>query len=255
MNWRKSSKLVFPESPNGNENIFELIKLSQQGDQAAKEKIIERNLKLVMSLVHRFNKLGYELDDLFQIGCLGLLKAIDKFDLNYNVQFSTYAVPMIIGEIRRFLRDDNPIKVSRSLKELANKVRKTKEELTKKNLREPTIGEIAKYLGVEREDIVIALDATKQPQSLYAPIYQGDKDPIKIEDHIFCTADDPNKWIDRLNLKQVIDKLERKEKQILIMRYFQDYTQAEIAKQLGISQVQVSRIEKKALINIRKYLS
>ncbi|HHV72669.1 MAG TPA: RNA polymerase sporulation sigma factor SigF [Clostridia bacterium] len=252
MSW-KSSELVFPQSSD-EEDIFELIRASQRGDQTAKEKIIQRNLKLVMSLVQRFKKTGYEIDDLFQIGCIGLLKAVEKFDLNYNVQFSTYAVPMIIGEIRRFFRDDNPIKVSRSLKELANKARKAKEELTKTLLREPTIGEIAEYLGVQREDIVTALDAVKQPQSLQTPIYESDREPICIEDHIHNVNDDPNLWTDKLNLRQLISRLEEKEKNILIMRYFQDHTQAEIAKKLGISQVQVSRIEKKALKALREYL-
>lgn len=251
---RRSSEFIFPEQSKENENIFDLIKLSQQGNQEAKEKIIERNLKLVMSLVQRFRKPGYELDDLFQIGCIGLLKAVEKFDLSYNVQFSTYAVPMIIGEIRRFLRDDNPVKVSRSLKELASKVRRAREDLAKNKLREPTIGEISEYLGVEREDIITALDATKQPQSLHTPIYESDREPIKIEDHICSAKDDPNRWTDRLSLKQIIRHLEEREKQILLMRYFQDCTQAEIAEKLGISQVQVSRIEKKALKNIRQFL-
>ncbi|TCT14286.1 RNA polymerase sigma (RpoX/SigF) subunit [Natranaerovirga pectinivora] len=232
-----------------------LIKQAREGDQFARETLVEENIGLIWSIVKRFTNRGYELDDLFQIGSIGLIKAIDKFDLSYDVKFSTYAVPMILGEIKRFLRDDGIIKVSRSLKEIANKVRITKDTLSKKLGREPTIDEISVAIEVSTEDIVMALESNAEVESLYKTIHQGDGNPIYLIDKLDQSVDDSDLMLDKIALREVIKDLKPKEKEIIILRYFKDKTQTEIANEIGISQVQVSRLEKKILTQIRAKLS
>lgn len=233
------------------DHTLKLIMKAQSGDESAKEVLVEENIGLVWSLVKRFSSRGYELEDLFQIGSIGLLKSIEKFDHSYNVKFSTYAVPMIVGEIKRFLRDDGMIKVSRSLKEIAYKARMKKEELTKELDREPTMNEIAAGLEMDIEDIVIALEANTDIESLSAIIHQGDGKPITLEDKIDQSPSAQGNLIDHIILNQVIEDLEQVEKQIIMYRYYEDRTQTEIAELLGISQVQVSRIEKRILKKMR----
>lgn len=233
--------------------VKELIQLSQQGDLLARDRLVSRNIRLVWSVVQRFLNRGYEAEDLFQIGSIGLLKAVDKFDLTYDVKFSTYAVPMIIGEIQRFLRDDGMVKVSRSLKELANKVRKTKDELSKSLDRLPTLHEIAQELGVEPEEIVFAQEANRAPTSIHETVYENDGDPITLMDQI---ADDTEKaWFDKITLRDAIQRLTEREQLIVYLRYFKDQTQSEVAERLGISQVQVSRLEKKIIARMKEDLS
>lgn len=230
------------------ERTIELIEKAQKGDKEAQATLVDENLGLVKSLVSRFDNRGYERDDIFQLGSIGLIKAIHKFDSSYGVRFSTYAVPMIIGEIKRFLRDDGIIKVSRNLKQTATKVKYTKESLLKRFGREPTINEIADELNIDKEDIVLALESNIQPDYLYDVIHQNDGSPIHLIDKISETKSDNNEQIiDNIALKQAISKLKPRERQIIVLRYFKDKTQSEIAKGLGISQVQVSRIEKKVL--------
>jgi RNA polymerase sporulation-specific sigma factor len=232
------------------EEMVDLLTKSKQGDQEAREKLINCNLKLVFNLVQRFDNRGYELEDLFQIGTIGLMKAIDKFDFSYNVKFSTYAVPMIIGEIRRFLRDDSPVKVSRFLKETAYKIHRTREELTKDLGREPTLNEIAEELEMPREEIVNAMEAVQLPTSIHETLYQDEGDPIYILDQLSDEKEE-EKWFDKIALKEVLNKLPEKHKQVILMRFFQDKTQVEVARIIGLSQVQVSRIERQALKNIK----
>jgi RNA polymerase sporulation-specific sigma factor len=225
--------------------VKELIKQSHDGDQGARDLIVQKNMRLVWSVVQRFLNRGYEPDDLFQIGCIGLLKSVDKFDLSYDVKFSTYAVPMIIGEIQRFIRDDGTVKVSRSLKETGNKVRKAKDELSKNLGRIPTINELSEYLEIPQEDIILATEASRTPSSIHETVYENDGDPITLLDQI----DDGNegKWFDKIALKEAIRELEERERLIVYLRYYKDQTQSEVAVRLGISQVQVSRLEKKIL--------
>lgn len=223
--------------------VKRLIALSQSGDNAARDRLVNCNIRLVWSVVQRFMNRGYEPEDLFQIGCIGLLKSVDKFDLSYEVKFSTYAVPMIIGEIQRFLRDDGTLKVSRSLKEMANKVRKKKDELSKLLGRLPTVKEVADELGVTPEDVVFAQEANKPPASIHETVFENDGDPITLMDQI---ADDTQeRWFDKLALHEAIDGLTDRERLIVYLRYYRDQTQSEVATRLGISQVQVSRLEKK----------
>ncbi|SKC91459.1 RNA polymerase sporulation sigma factor SigF [Maledivibacter halophilus] len=230
------------------ERTIELIKKAQKGDKEAQAILVDENLGLVKSLVSRFDNRGYERDDIFQLGSIGLIKAIHKFDSSYGVRFSTYAVPMIVGEIKRFLRDDGIIKVSRNLKQTATKVKYTKESLVKRFGREPTINEIADELNIDKEEIILALESNIQPDYLYDVIHQNDGSPIHLIDKISETKTDTNEQIiDNIALKQVLNKLKPRERQIIVLRYFKDKTQSEIAKSLGISQVQVSRIEKKVL--------
>lgn len=231
------------------EEVRELLKRSQHGDKEARDILIERNMRLIWSVVQRFMNRGYDADDLFQIGSIGLMKAIDKFDLTYDVQFSTYAVPMIIGEIQRFIRDDGVIKVSRSLKELGNKIRITKEELTKQLDRSPTVNEIAKSLNITPEEVAQAQDAIRRPHSIYETVYENGGEPITLLDQI---ADDNKTWFDKLSLEEVINSLEERERLIVYLRYYKDKTQAQVAMRLGISQVQVSRLEKKILQEMKE---
>ncbi|MEH7222837.1 RNA polymerase sporulation sigma factor SigF [Bacillus sp. JJ1566] len=225
--------------------VKNLIKLSQEGRQEARDLIVQKNMRLVWSVVQRFLNRGYEPDDLFQIGCIGLLKSVDKFDLSYDVKFSTYAVPMIIGEIQRFIRDDGTVKVSRSLKETGNKIRKAKDELSKQFGRVPTIAEIAEYLEITPEDVVLAQEASRAPSSIHETVYENDGDPITLLDQI--ADNNETKWFDKIALKEAIRELDERERLIVYLRYYKDQTQSEVATRLGISQVQVSRLEKKIL--------
>lgn len=233
--------------------VKRLIKQSQEGDSHSRDKLVESNIRLVWSVVQRFLNRGYEADDLFQIGCIGLLKSIDKFDLSYDVKFSTYAVPMIIGEIQRFLRDDGTVKVSRSLKETANRIRRTKDELSKTLGRQPKLSEIADDLGISAEEVVFAQEALRSPSSIHETVYENDGDPITLMDQI--ADDQAQKWFDKFTLKEAIIGLTERERLIVYLRYFKDQTQSEVAERLGISQVQVSRLEKKILKQIKEEMS
>jgi RNA polymerase sporulation-specific sigma factor len=236
------------------EEMMHLLHLAKEGDVDAREKLINCNLKLIFNLVQRFTHRGYELEDLFQIGTIGLIKAIDKFDFSYGVKFSTYAVPMIIGEIRRFLRDDHPVKVPRSYKELVYKVNRARESLAAALGREPTIGEIAENIGVDLEEIVSALEAVQSPTSIHDTLYQDDSDPIYVLDQLPLEKELEPSWFEKIALKEVLDKLPEREKRVLLMRFFEDKTQSEIASLLNLSQVQISRIERSALHRIRELL-
>lgn len=236
------------------DHTLELIQRAQQGDDEAREILVQENMGLVWSLVRRFGNRGYEMEDLFQIGSIGLLKSIEKFDLSFNVKFSTYAVPMIVGEIKRFLRDDGMIKVSRSLKETAYKVRIIKEELVKEYNREPTISEIAAGLDLEVEEVALALESNAEIESLNAVIYQGDGKPITLADKLNESPSEQGGIVDKIVLTELIEKLLPIEREIISMRYFEDQTQTEIAKVLDISQVQVSRIEKRILKKLKLML-
>ncbi len=233
-------------------DTLDLIRLSKQGDKEARNRVVTDNVGLVWSIVRRFLGRGHEAEDLFQIGTIGLMKAIDKFDLGYDVRFSTYAVPMITGEIKRFLRDDGMIKVSRSLKETAGKIRMVREELEAKHGREPTIEEISVALDLDKEEVVLALESGAEVESLYKTIYQGDGNAIFLIDKIEQSEDESNDMINHMALKEVMDSLDDKEKNIITLRYFKEKTQTEIAQQLGISQVQVSRLERKILKTMRE---
>ncbi|MDC7720065.1 RNA polymerase sporulation sigma factor SigF [Priestia sp. YIM B13446] len=233
--------------------VKDLIKRSQQGDQIARDTIVQKNMRLVWSVVQRFINRGYEPDDLFQIGCIGLLKSVDKFDLSYDVKFSTYAVPMIIGEIQRFIRDDGTVKVSRSLKEMSNKIRKAKDELSKLLGRVPTVVEVAEHLDLTPEEVVLAQEANRAPSSIHETVYENDGDPITLLDQI---ADHTEaKWFDKIALKEAIEELDEREKLIVYLRYYKDQTQSEVAARLGISQVQVSRLEKKILKQMKLHMN
>ncbi|SES81719.1 RNA polymerase, sigma subunit, RpoX/SigF [Oceanobacillus limi] len=230
------------------DQVKEYIARSQQGDKHARDILVEKNIRLVWSVVQRFMNRGYDPDDLFQIGSIGLIKSIDKFDLSYDVRFSTYAVPMIIGEIQRFLRDDGSVKVSRSLKEVGNKIRKKKDELTKQYGRSPTVNEIAEALEISPEEVVHAQEASKAPHSIHETVFENDGDPITLLDQI---ADQDSSWFDKLSLQEAIRGLNERERLILFLRYYKDKTQSEVAERLGISQVQVSRLEKKILFDMK----
>ncbi|BCU81683.1 RNA polymerase sigma factor [Polycladomyces abyssicola] len=232
------------------EEVKKLIQKSQDGDEEARNRLVRHNIRLVWSVVQRFMNRGYEAEDLFQIGSIGLLKAIDKFDLSYEVKFSTYAVPMIIGEIQRFLRDDGMVKVSRSLKELANRIRKVKDDLAKELGRAPTVQEIADVLQVTPEEIVFAQEANRSPASIHETVYENDGDPITLMDQISDEAE--HGWFDTMALREAIDRLNERERLIVYLRYYKDQTQSEVAERLGISQVQVSRLEKKIIRKMRE---
>lgn len=237
------------------EETMELIARAQQGDMKAQEILVDHNLGLVRSMINRFANRGYEKEDLFQLGCIGLIKAINKFDPNYGVRFSTYAVPMIIGEIKRFLRDDGIIKVSRNLKQIASRVKMTRERLSKELGREATLQEISDELKIEKEEIIMALDSNAYPEYLFDIIHHDDGSPIYLMDKISKDESlSSSDIIDRIILRETLSKLEPRERQIIILRYFRDKTQTEIAKVLGISQVQVSRIEKKVLQVMKEFM-
>ena len=237
------------------DRTIELIKLAKEGDRKAREQVATENLGLVWSVVRRFAGRGHELEDLYQIGCIGLMKCIDKFDPAYDVKFSTYAVPMIMGEIKRFLRDDGMVKVSRSLKETAYKVYSVREQMMNEHGIEPTIEELASSLEIEKEDIVLALEAGSEGESIYKTIYQNDGNSIYLIDKLVSSEDESRQAVDRLALEELLGQLEEKERSIIRMRYFEDKTQTEIAGFLGISQVQVSRIEKKVLTKMREQMN
>jgi RNA polymerase sporulation-specific sigma factor len=243
---------VLPSIPNDKKK--ELMQKIKEGDEGAREEFIKGNLRLVLSVIKRFSNRGEVLDDLFQIGCVGLIKAIDNFDLSHNVRFSTYAVPMIIGEIRRHLRDSSTIKVSRSLKDIAYKALSAKEKLVNQLGREPTHIEIAKEIDAKPTDVVAAFEAICDPLSLYDPVFSENGDVIMIMDQISDKENKEEKWISSISITQAIDMLSEKERRILSMRFFQDKTQTEVSVELGISQAQVSRLEKTALISMRKYI-
>lgn len=246
-----TSKLPVLKNPE----MRELFKQYQSGDLEARQTLVNGNLRLVLSVIQRFNNRGENVDDLFQVGCIGLMKSIDNFDLGQNVRFSTYAVPMIIGEIRRYLRDNNPIRVSRSLRDIAYKALQVRDRLMaeKNREREPTVQEIAEELDVPKEDIVFALDAIQDPVSLFEPIYNDGGDPIYVMDQI---SDDRNKdvnWVEEIALREAMHRLSDREKMILNMRFFQGKTQMEVADEIGISQAQVSRLEKAAIQQMNKH--
>lgn len=234
------------------EHTIALIKRSHEGDEKARTQLVEENVGLIWCVVKRFYGRGTEPEDLFQIGSIGLLKAIDKFDLSYDVKFSTYAVPMISGEIKRFLRDDGMIKVSRSLKELSYKAYLLKEELKEQLNREPTIEELAEKLQVEKEELAMALESGGEVESLHKPIYQKDGDEIQLMDKLEEKEEQEEKILNHLLLKQLLEQLTKEERQLIYMRYFANKTQSEIGKTMGISQVQVSRLEKKILGYLRE---
>lgn len=233
------------------EALFEQIK---EGDSQARNKYIEGNLRLVLSVIKRFPGAAENIDDLFQIGCIGLIKAIDHFDTTLNVKFSTYAVPMIIGEIKRFLRDDSPLRISRSLKDTAYKAIYTREALAKKNSREPSLEEIAAELGIAKEDLAYALDAVQSPVSLYEPVFSDGGDTLYICDQISDKTCREDKWLDHLSLTEALKHLEKRERKIISYRFFEGKTQSEVAKILNISQAQISRLEKNALRTMRSFL-
>lgn len=233
----------------------ELLQRLQAGEQSAREELIQGNLRLVLSVIQRFNNRGEYVDDLFQVGCIGLMKAIDNFDLSQNVKFSTYAVPMIIGEIRRYLRDNNPLRVSRSLRDIAYKALQVRDALVNKNAKEPTVAEIADELKVPREEVVFALDAIQEPISLFEPIYHDGGDPIFVMDQISDDRNLDGQWLEGLTIKEAMAKLNDREKMILKMRFFEGRTQMEVADEIGISQAQVSRLEKSALKHMKRYIS
>ena len=237
------------------ENNIELIRLAKKGNKNALNKLIEVNLPLVSTISKKFLNRGYEYEDIFQIGCMGLVKAVNNFDENYNVKFSTYAVPMILGEIKRFIRDDGMIKVSRSVKNTAKKLHYDKEALTKELNRDPTVEELSKYSGVNVEDIIFAVESANSLQYLYDTIHQDDGSPVLLIDKLSENPEEDNEMIDRIALKEALKSLDTKSRQIIMLRYFKDKTQVQVAKMLGISQVQVSRIEKKVLKTMRERLS
>ncbi len=235
-----------------NEEKNELLKKIKNGDEEARKQFINGNLRLVLSVIQRFNNRGENADDVFQIGCIGLIKAIDNFDLSQNVQFSTYAVPMIIGEVRRYLRDNNSIRVSRSVRDLAYKSLQYKERFLKENNREPTIQEIAKELGVEKEEIAYSFDAIQDPVSLQEPVYNDGSESIFVMDQVKDTKNTDELWVENMTMMQAMSKLNDKERNIIVRRYFDGRTQMEVADEIGISQAQVSRLEKSALDHIKK---
>ena len=232
---------------------IELLNKIKAGDKKARDELINGNLKLVLSVVQRFSKRGEPLDDLFQIGCIGLIKAIDNFDTALGVRFSTYAVPMIIGEIRRYLRDCNSVRVSRSLKDIAYKAMQAKEILTNRYQKEPTIEQIANEIQIPRKDVVTALESIVEPMSLYEPVYCDGGDTIYLMDQV-STQDDDSNWVYEIGLKEAIKNLSEREKRILSLRFFQGKTQVEVANEIGISQAQVSRLEKSALSQIKSQI-
>lgn len=228
----------------------ELLRQVKQGNTDARDKLINGNLRLVLSVVQRFSNRGENPDDLFQVGCIGLIKSIDNFDITQNVKFSTYAVPMIIGEIRRYLRDNNAIRISRSIKDTAYRAMQVKEQLINKNQKEPTVSEIAAELNIPREDVVIALESIVEPLSLYEPVFSDAGDTIYVLDQVGDKNDDRN-WLDEIYIKEAIKDLSEREKKILSLRFMQGKTQTEVSEEIGISQAQVSRLEKYALNKIK----
>lgn len=237
-----------------NAQMRELFEQLRAGDLSAREKLVNGNLRLVLSVIQRFNNRGEYVDDLFQVGCIGLMKAIDNFDLNQNVRFSTYAVPMIVGEIRRYLRDNNPIRVSRSLRDIAYKALQVRDMLASKNLREPSIVEIANEMNLPKEEVVFALDAIQDPVSMFEPIYHDGGDPIYVMDQIHDEREKDSAWVEGIVLREAMRKLSDREKKILAKRFYEGKTQMEVADEIGISQAQVSRLEKAAIHRMYKHI-
>ncbi|MDI3299222.1 MAG: RNA polymerase sporulation sigma factor SigG [Bacillota bacterium] len=237
-----------------NEQMRQLFERMQKGDRKARSELIQGNLRLVLSVIQRFNNRGEPVDDLFQVGCIGLMKAIDNFDLSQNVRFSTYAVPMIIGEIRRYLRDNNAIRVSRSLRDVAYRAMQVRDQLTHRNGREPSVEEIARELGVPVDEVALALEAIQEPISLFEPIYDDGGDPIFVMDQVSDESQSDARWLESLALREAMEKLGRRERQILNLRFFAGKTQMEVAEEIGISQAQVSRLEKAALLQMRRHM-
>lgn len=236
------------------EQMKAMMEKIKQGDMETREEFIKGNLRLVLSIIQRFGNRGENPDDLFQVGCIGLIKALDNFDTSHGVRFSTYAVPMIIGEIRRYLRDNNSIRVSRSLRDTAYKTLTAKETLGRKLQREPTIAEISKELELPQEDVVLALDSIQEPVSLFEPVFHDDGDAIYVMDQVRDLKNTDAKWIENLSLSEAMKKLNPRERHILEMRFFEGKTQMEVAEEIAISQAQVSRLEKNALKYMRKYV-
>ena len=232
----------------------EMIEKIKAGDMETREEFIRGNLRLVLSVIQRFSNRGENPDDLFQVGCIGLIKALDNFDCSHNVKFSTYAVPMIIGEVRRYLRDFNPIRVSRSMRDMAYKALQTKERLACSLQRDPTIGEISREMGEERENVVMALESIQEPVSLYEPVFHDDGDAIYVMDQVKDNKNTDARWIENISLSDAMSKLSPRERHILTMRFFEGKTQMEVAEEISISQAQVSRLEKNALKFMKKYV-
>ena len=233
---------------------MQLLKRMHAGDRKAREELVNGNLRLVLSVIQRFTQRGENLDDLFQVGCIGLIKSIDNFDISQNVRFSTYAVPMIIGEIRRYLRDNNSIRVSRSMRDIAYKALQARERLSALGNSDPTVEQIAKELELPKEDVVMALDSIVDPVSLYEPVYNEGADAIYVMDQIGDNRNTDDNWLEEISLKEAIKKLGGREKKILSLRFFAGKTQVEVAKEIGISQAQVSRLEKCALDRIKSQI-
>ena len=234
--------------------MTEMLLKIKEGDLETREEFIHGNLRLVLSVIQRFSSRGENPDDLFQVGCIGLIKALDNFDMSHGVKFSTYAVPMIIGEVRRYLRDNNAIRVSRSLRDMAYKALQTRETLSRQLQREPTVAEIAEAMEAEREDVVLALESIQEPVSLYEPVFHDDGDAIYVMDQVSDTKNTDERWIENLALSEAMKKLTPRERKILNMRFFEGKTQMEVAEEISISQAQVSRLEKNALKYMRKYV-
>ena len=237
-----------------NEETMELLRRTKQGDMQAREELISGNLRLVLSVIQKFSGRGENADDLFQVGCIGLIKAIDNFNTDLDVRFSTYGVPMIVGEIRRYLRDNSALRVSRSMRDTAYKVLQAKEKFLAQHQREPTMDEIARVLDLKREDVVMALDAVLDPVSLNEPVYDNSGDAICVMDQVKDAKNTDESWLERIALKEAMDRLTDRERRILALRFFQGKTQMEVSAEVGISQAQVSRLEKNAINQIKKDL-
>lgn len=233
---------------------MQLLRRMHEGDASAREDLVNGNLRLVLSVIQRFTQRGENLDDLFQVGCIGLIKAIDNFNTDLDVRFSTYGVPMIVGEIRRYLRDNSTIRVSRAMRDTAYKVLQAKEAYMAKHQKEPTVEEIARILGIKREDVVFALDAILDPVSLYEPIYSDSGDTVCVMDQVKDSKNTDEMWLEHIALREAVSHLTEREQKILAMRFYQSKTQMEVSEEIGISQAQVSRLEKNALRQIRKEL-
>lgn len=235
-----------------NDEMEALLRRTKAGDQQAREELISGNLRLVLSVIQKFIGRGENVDDLFQVGCIGLIKAIDNFNVDLNVRFSTYGVPMIVGEIRRYLRDNSAMRVSRSMRDTAYKVLQAKEKLLAQSQKEPTVDEIAKELGIPREEVVFALDAILDPVSLYEPVYSDSGDAVCVMDQVKDTRNTDERWLEHIALNEAISRLSERERRILNLRFFEGKTQMEVSGEVGISQAQVSRLEKSAINQIRK---
>lgn len=234
------------------EEMQRLLRQAKEGDEQARQDLIAGNLRLVLSVIQKFANRGENVDDLFQVGCIGLIKAIDNFNIDLDVRFSTYGVPMIVGEIRRYLRDNSTMRVSRAMRDTAYKVLQAKEAYMAQHQREPTVEEVAEILGIKREEVVFALDAILEPVSLYEPVYSDSGDTICVMDQVRDNKNNDEMWVERIALKEAVGHLTERERKILSMRFFQGKTQMEVSAEIGISQAQVSRLEKNALRQIRK---